>query len=565
MKSAGAGGGSAISGSRPRLRGWARLVWRLLPKRRVGRVFAQVCDLIPVGLGLFDHEDVLQYANRALCRMLGSPARSLAGRPAVELFAAEQCSGPLAEMDTGQHRVLAARGGGLVHCQAHASPLLREDGTAWRVVVFDEVTDRVRETEYLRYQSRHDELTGLLNRAGLREALDALIAEHAAVGVCFCDVDDFKRINDAWGHEAGDQLLIGVARRLQTQLDASCRIGRFSGDEFVVLAPDVDATGGLQTLAEEVADCLDANLLAGHEWVQISGAVGAAAINGAAATGDELLRFADVAMFTAKHRGRGQIAYADTSLHAARTSRMNLEEPLRRALSHDELALHYQPIADRSGRPALAEALVRWPHPEHGTLAPAVILPVAAHGDLLGELDRWVLRTATAEATHWPAAIAVAVNLTGLLPHTPGFVDEVTTVLAGTGLDPARLVLEITETVATEAPDTAHQAMRALTESGVRFALDDFGTGHSSLTRLNELPTQILKLDHAFVPRGHNADRAIAQAVVDLAHGLGHVCVAEGVETADEHQLLTELGCDYYQGWHLGYPQPSPDIRVYLD
>lgn len=243
-----------------------------------------------------------------------------------------------------------------------------------------------------------------------------------------------------------------------------------------------------------------------------------------------------------------------------------LTEQFRAALDQDGLTLHYQPIVDLGGRVVMAEGLLRWPHPEHGLLSAGAILPVAVRAGLLSTLDRWVLRAACSAATRWPVSVSVAVNLGGLLPDGAEAVEQITSLLVETGLDPHRLVLEITETTLVDLPQRTRQVMQILTEQGVRFAIDDFGTGYSSLSRLKDLPAQILKLDRSLLPTdaGDAINRAITQAVFDLTRTTGHQCIAEGVETSAQAQLLCGIGLDAYQGWLWAPAMPAQQLRQYL-
>lgn len=303
----------------------------------------------------------------------------------------------------------------------------------------------------------------------------------------------------------------------------------------------------------------------------ISGSVGAATIDGAATSGHDLVRFADAAMFEAKHHGPGHRALADTSLITSVEGQVDGEGQLREALVPDGLTLQYQPVVDAADRVTMAEALVRWPHPEHGMLSPDVLLPIAERGGLMCALDRWVLRTALTEATRWPHSqghpVSVAVNLAGLLPDGAEAVHEITTILAETGIDPTRAVLEITETTLVDVPERTRAAMRELAEHGVRFAIDDFGTGYSSLARLKDLPVHILKLDRTLIPQhpGDVTNRAITQAVVDISHTTGHRCLAEGVETTTQLQLLQTIGLDAYQGWPFSHPVTAANLHRLLN
>jgi EAL domain-containing protein (putative c-di-GMP-specific phosphodiesterase class I)/GGDEF domain-containing protein len=419
--------------------------------------------------------------------------------------------------------------------------------------------------------------------------------------VLFCDLDNFKRVNDSLGHDAGDELLVVLAEKLREGLPPGCSATRHSGDEFVVVCADVDAHGGLDELTSTVGRILRTAVPVHGQLVRVSATIGAAV--GAALglpatpgepdidlTGDpveqvlattaldapdhpataDLVRFADAALFEAKS-GSNRFALADEAIMRGADEALRMESQLRQAMVNDELVLHFQPVVAPDGRVQTAEALVRWQHPEHGLMFPDKFLPIAEAADLLGELDRWVLRTAVREAASWPThdghpPASVAVNLAGLLPGDPDFLATVHEAVTDAGLPWDRLVLELVETCLADLPPATLREMNELIAAGVRFAVDDFGTGYSSLSRLTGLPAQIVKLDRGFV-RGvatGESDRAVARAVVELAAAIGQTCVAEGVEDADQFAVLRDLGVDAYQGWLFARAMPSAALAEIL-
>jgi EAL domain-containing protein (putative c-di-GMP-specific phosphodiesterase class I) len=286
--------------------------------------------------------------------------------------------------------------------------------------------------------------------------------------------------------------------------------------------------------------------------------------------GDDLLRFATAAMDEARNQGLGQVQRAGPALMASVDQQVPVEGQLRAALSQDALQLHYQPVVDNDGRIMTAEALVRWPHPDRGLLIPGAFLPVAERAGMVCELDQWVLRTALRDAAEWAAPggrpVSIAVNLSGLVPATPGFDEFVADAVAAAGLDWSRLVLELVEAELADPRARTRQGMLDVTRLGARFAIDDFGTGHSSLARFKDLPADLVKIDRQFVAgiERDPADRALARTIIDMAHALGRKCVAEGVETAGQYQLLAELGADAYQGWLFAPALPEPEFATLL-
>ncbi|WP_367135413.1 EAL domain-containing protein [Saccharothrix sp. HUAS TT1] len=551
--------------------------------KRSSQRFADLVSLTPVGIGLFDEGERLVDANDALCDLLGMDLEQLRGMTAGQLThpddngtafpSIDEMSAPDAERTHKiPQRILVRRDGVQVYCELHIALSVQDDGRRFWLIVFQDITERRRTAEALRHQATHDELTGLPNRALVKELLGGLLEspDRSKVAVLFCDIDNFKRVNDSLGHDAGDELLVALARRLEGGLPEGCTAARLSGDEYVIICENIDHVGGVDALATKVAGLLRTAVPVHGQLVRVSASIGAAVPNGSRATGNDLLRFADAAMFEAKRAGAGRVSLASAALIASADRQVHLEGQLREALQNDGLALHFQPVVGVDGVVQTAEALVRWPHPDRGLLPPDVFLPVAEQGDLLRELDRWVLRTALKEASTWPEPggrpVSVAVNLAGLVPGDPEFVDIVANAIAEAGIPWDRVVLELVETALVDLPSRVRQAMGALVERGVRFAVDDFGTGYSSLARLKDLPAQIIKVDRRFVSGVGNdpSDLAVAKAVVDMARAMDRKCVAEGVETATQFHVLRAMGVDTYQGWLFSRPVPPKEFRAVL-
>ncbi|MGH3935976.1 MAG: EAL domain-containing protein, partial [Pseudonocardiaceae bacterium] len=548
---------------------------------RSSQRFADLVAIAPVGIGIFDDRDRLVDANEALCKLLGYDLETLRGMSSEALTHPDERAerlrtmrthpSPGSESYTVPQRMLMRADGEPVYCELHVSASVQDDGQRFMLVVFSDVTERRRVAQALKYRATHDELTGLPNRAAIKDTLTELLASpDRDLAVLFCDIDNFKRVNDALGHDAGDELLVALARWLRDGLPKGCTGGRLSGDVFVVICSGVTAQGGISSLVASVSALLRTAIPLRGQLIRVSAAIGVAVPDAATSGADDLLRFADAAMFEAKRSGTGHFAMANAALMASADRQVELECELREALLRDELQLHYQPVVDPDGVVVSAEALIRWPHPERGMLSPDVFLPVAEQGDMMRELDRWVLRTAMHAARNWVTRdgrpIAVAVNLSAQIPGEPGFVDTVATAMAESGLSWDRLVLELVETALVGLPSETRRAMDELVERGVRFAVDDFGTGYSSLARLKELPAQIVKLDRRFVSGVgvDPSDFAVARAVVDMARAMGRTCVAEGVETATQFQVLRQLGVDAYQGWFFSRAVGEPEFRELL-
>ncbi len=593
--------------------------------------FTDLLAVAPVGVALFDDHERLVQANQSLCRLLGEGQETLRGRRADELLdlSAERAAlapgvdptgaTPLLARPAGsagsiswscaaralRRRERGARGAETepVWCELHVSVSVDDLGRATHLVVFTDVTESRRVEASLRHQAMHDELTGLPNRRALTRAVSHLLAGPSArrTAVLFCDLDNFKRVNDSLGHDAGDELLVFLADRLRESLPPGCSATRHSADEFVVVCADVDVHGGLDELTATVGRILRTAVPVHGQLVRVSATIGAAVgatLGLSTCTGEpdidlggdpveqvlatasidapdhpataDLVRFADAALFEAKS-GSNRVALADEAIMRGADEALRMESQLRQAMVNDELVLHFQPVVGPDGRVQTAEALVRWQHPEHGLIFPDKFLPIAEAADLLGDLDRWVLRTAVREAATWPThgghpAASVAVNLAGLLPGDPDFLTTVHEIVTSSGLPWDRLVLELVETCLADLPPSTLREMNELIAAGVRFAVDDFGTGYSSLSRLTGLPAQIVKLDRGFV-RGvatGESDRAVARAVVELAAAIGQTCVAEGVEDADQFAVLQDLGVDAYQGWLFARAMPSAALAEIL-
>ena len=542
--------------------------------------FIDLCEVTPVGIGLFDEQEQLLHANHALCDLLGYSLDQLRGMTAETLTQPDEdnrwtlpdTAGGSGHERSAPRRWLRRSDGGAVYCELLGMESVRDDGSRFWLVVFQDLTEPQRTAERLRFQATHDELTGLPNRTAVKAMLEDLLASPDAdrVAVLLCDLDNFKRINDSLGHDAGDELLVVLARRLESQLPRGCTAARFSGDVFLLICSNVEESGGIDTLAATASELLSTTLPVRGQLLSVSASIGVAMRHDPDTTGGDLVRFADAAMSEGRRRGPGLVSLAGPALRDAADQQVRLEGQLRQALLEDRLEMHYQPVVNENGKIVTAEALLRWPHPDRGLLAPGAFLPVAEQGGLLRELDIWVLRTSLRQAADWPAQegspVRVAVNLSALVPGDPGFVDTVSKAINDTGIDPRRVILELVETALIDLPERSRQAMEELMQHGVRFSVDDFGTGYSSLARLKELPVHTIKLDRQFVSgiASSPADLAVAKAVADIACAMQRRCVAEGVETPTQFHILRGLGLDAYQGWLFSPPIPADEFRSRL-
>ncbi|MCA2217715.1 putative bifunctional diguanylate cyclase/phosphodiesterase [Jidongwangia harbinensis] len=432
---------------------------------------------------------------------------------------------------------------------------------------------RARAESATRRRATHDPLTDLPNRELLAETItswgDRAAADSQEISLLFIDLDRFKMVNDHWGHQVGDELLCAVAARLGAQVrgeDLVCRIG---GDEFVIALASPSHSKLAESLADRVLDefLRPFDLSVGR--VVISASIGVAkSFGGAQAL--ELIRDADTAMYKAKGSGRNAYALFDTSLRDQVRDRVNLEQALRRALGNGELSVHFQPIVElEAGELDGFEALMRWHHPEFGNVTPLVFIPIAEETGLIVESGAWLLRESARQLAAWTAArppdarqLHVSVNVSVRQLRDGALVDVVRDVLAETGLPPAALWLEITESGVMEDIDTALVTLHALRDLGVVLCIDDFGTGYSSLNYLHRLPVGIVKIDRGFVAGvgEDGTNEPIVRAVLAMTHAMGHRVVAEGVETEVQRDWLRAQGCDLAQGWLHGRPQPADQL-----
>ena len=446
-------------------------------------------------------------------------------------------------------------------------PVRTERRAAGFVGTLEDVTERLGYEAVLAHQASHDPLTGLLNRRGLLEALAGHMTDPAGprAVLLFLDLDDFKLVNDSLGHEAGDGLLVEVARRLVDVVRDGDVVSRFGGDEFAVLCVDVADERAATEVAARVIEAVTVPLLLDGVPMGVSGSVGVVVVAPGHLEAEDVLRDADAAMYQAKAAGKDRWVLFDDSSREQHRRRHELVADLRRALEHEELEVAYQPVVrldgQVSGAPYAVEALARWQHPTLGAVSPQEFVTLAEQNGLVGALSRHVLRaacrqTAAWQRTHGPLAPSrVCVNVSPLQLRQAGFVQEVASVLVETGLPGTSLCLELTESAVMEDPSVAAASFAALRELGVTVALDDFGTGYSSLALLRTLPVDLLKVDRSFLAEiAEDGAARVVAAVVGLGEALGLDVVAEGVESPEQLAQLVHLGCPLAQGYLFSRP-----------
>jgi diguanylate cyclase (GGDEF)-like protein len=397
-------------------------------------------------------------------------------------------------------------------------------------------------------------------------AASARSARHGAL--LFIDLDNFKTLNDTLGHDTGDMLLQQVAERLRNCVRETDTVARLGGDEFVVMLEDLsanpeEAATQTEAVGEKILDSLNKNYQLGRKHHHNTPSIGITLFAGQRCTMDELLKWADLAMYQAKAAGRNTLRFFDPEMQAVVTARAAIETDLNEALLKNQFQLYYQAQVDGTGKLTGVEALIRWRHPLRGLVSPAEFIPVAEDSGLIVTLGRWVVKTACAQLAAWAERpgmenLTIAVNVSARQFHHNDFVAQVLAALEHTGANPARLKLELTESMLANDVDEIIAKMTSLKAKGVAFSLDDFGTGYSSLSYLKRLPLDQLKIDQSFVRDilTDANDAAIARTVIALADSMGLAVIAEGVETEAQRELLAHQGCHAYQGYLFSRPLP---------
>jgi diguanylate cyclase (GGDEF)-like protein len=434
--------------------------------------------------------------------------------------------------------------------------------------------ERKHADEELAFLATHDPLTGLPNRTLILDRIEQMLARsrrrQTPVAAVFIDLDNFKVVNDTLGHNAGDELLCGVAARLKGVLRETDTLGRLGGDEFVVIAEEVSLAAGPELIAERLSDALAEpfTLADGQSHLNVSASVGVA--SGTRTGAEELLRDADIAMYRAKWEGKNRYVVFESEMQDAVQSRMELEMDLREALGNKQFYLVYQPIFNLGDMtPTGVEALIRWNHPVRGVVQPEDFIPLLEETGLIVDIGRWVLREACGQGARWATAgcpIGMAVNVSARQLDTDEFVGDVGAAIADSGIDPRTLTIEITETtLMRNAQDTARR-LAAVKTLGVRIAIDDFGTGYSSLAHLQRFAVDALKIDRSFIAAlKHNQEgEALIHTLVQLGKALSIETVAEGIEHHPELSQLRDEHCDSGQGFLFAKPLEAADAEAFL-
>ena len=536
--------------------------------------FRAVFDRSPVGMAVLDALGRVVLANPALGAFLGRAAASLTGTTLHDLVAAD---------DVGRFRAGPAERR-MRHERGHelwavvSAVALPEAGEGALLVCLDDATSRRNTERMLVHAALHDSLTNLPNRRLLRDRLDTALARANrslnTVAVLFIDLDHFKDVNDTFGHDAGDEVLVGVAAGIHAALRSCDTVARLGGDEFVVVCEDVSSEDDVTGLAERLLEGVRRPVTVHGRVVSVAASIGIAIAGPHAETGEELIRHADLAMYRAKQRHDTSYVLADNTIDADAgpssawsgygSRSTDLLADLRHAIQADELQLHYQPVVRVDGGLIGLEALLRWPHPKQGLLMPHDFLPRVAGTDLARPLSDWVLRAAVRDAASWhDPSVRVSVNMWAAEVARPGFAETVGVLLTWAGLQARALYLELHENELPEAGPGLADELDQLRRLGVGLAIDDYGTGNMSLTALRRLPVDTVKVDRSFVTNlmGSGEDAVVVAAVAAAARAAGRHALAIGVETPGQLRRIRELGYESMQGYLAGAPAPLIDLR----
>ncbi|MER7920007.1 MULTISPECIES: EAL domain-containing protein [unclassified Streptomyces] len=561
--------------------------------------YDRVFGVAPLAMAVVDREGHVLRANPAFGELLGTDCDTLTGRSAadlVDLTADARSWHAYREVLCGRQarlrctRRLKHPGGNSVWVQLTVVPLT--DGEEGVLLSVADISARRELQARLRHLQMHDPVTRLPNRTLFFERLSAALEAESyeqngtgRIGLCYLDLDGFKAVNDTLGHRVGDRLLAAAAERLTRVADeagyaraATPLVARLGGDEFALLVEDSTGTEQLADLAESALEALQEPFDLAGQRLSLTASIGVVERHAAGTTATGLMQAADTTLYWAKADGKGRWTLFDPERNAHRMTRQALSSTLRPAIERGEFALDYQPLVGmEDGRLSGVEALVRWHHPQFGTLTPNRFIGLAEEDGSIVQLGRWALVTACRQARRWQLAhpgeppIFVSVNVAVRQVWDSDLVADVAETLADTGLAPHLLQLELTESAVMGSAGRPLQALQALSDMGVRIAIDDFGTGYSNLAYLSRLPVSALKLDGSFVrgfqyeeaPKGvapNPADEVIVEAMIQLAHRLGLTVTAECVETSAQATRLRRIGCDTGQGWL--YSRPVPPDRI---
>ncbi|MGB3122585.1 MAG: phosphodiesterase DibA [Pseudomonas sp.] len=541
---------------------------------------AAVFDCTREGVLVTDAKGLIVHVNRAFMEITGysredvmgeRPSLFKSGRHSSNFY--QQMFQTLERTGEWSGEIWNRRKSGEIYPQWQTIRVIHDDHgqVSHYVAVFSDIS-AIKDSEHeLAHLAHHDPLTDLPNRLlftdRAEQALASAQVHKRGCALLLLDLDHFKIINDSLGHNVGDQLLKTVGERLKGLFGPGVTLARLGGDEFAVLAESCPQVVQAAALAQRVLDAMKQPFIFDGHQLFISASIGISLFPSDALSAEQLLRNADSALFKAKSAGREGYALYTEELTAHAQHRVEIAGELRRALDQQELRVYYQPVHDLQGSRLIGvEALVRWQHPERGLVPPGEFIPIAERTGLIADIDAWVMNQACRQMCQWLAEGAplnfIAVNVSSRLFARRELYEQVAHVLHTTGLDPAFLELEVTESAVMDDPEVALEQLHRLRELGLRLAIDDFGTGYSSLLRLKRLPVQKLKIDQGFVAGlpWDEDDAAIVRVVIALAKSMGMQVHAEGIEQVEQARFLLEQECDMGQGYWFGRPMPAGEI-----
>ncbi|RJQ83509.1 sensor domain-containing protein [Amycolatopsis panacis] len=543
--------------------------------------YRTVVAALDEGVVVVRPDGLIESVNPAAARILGVPPAQLIGVPCATLVLYDESGAriPADELPSARtRRTGITQNGQVVRLRrpdgrdvwvALTSRLLDPDDPHGVAVVisFTDITERRAISARLAHDATHDPLTRLANRTLVLDRLDRR-NRPGATTVLFLDLDKFKLINDSLGHPVGDQVLRVAGERLRRATGPADVVGRLGGDEFVVVTTEATEVAEVRTFAAHLRSVLAEPVTVHGRQLHLDASTGIVLIGETdPRSAEDLLRDADIAMYQAKARGRGRFEFFDVEMRMRMQRRLRMEQDLREAVHSGQLWAAYQPVVDlRTGEMVAVEALLRWTHPKHGAISPAEFIPLAEESELINILGKFILqdtaRELAAQRTEHGLGLSLKVNLSVRQLDDPHLIPAVRDVLSTTGLPPEALTLEVTESALMRDASAAAEVLTALRSLGVLLAIDDFGTGYSSLAQLRRLTLDTLKIDRSFITgiADSRDAAAIVASIIAMAHAVGLTVVAEGVETADELELLRELGCDQAQGYHLGRPVSAREM-----
>lgn len=546
-------------------------------------------DCIGDAVACTDNSGNLTFLNRVAEGMTGWTREEAAGRPLAEVFRIldgrnrQAIPNPMdvawGEDGSGHlppNSVIVRRDGSEIPIEESVAPIHDREGQATgAVTVFRDVSTAQAMALQMAHSAQHDFLTDLPNRMLLNDRVGTAIALAARyrrkAAVLFLDLDGFKHINDSLGHRTGDHLLQAIGKRLVDCVRSSDTVSRQGGDEFVVLLAEVERAEDAATMARRMLQALAETHSIDQHDLHVTASIGVTVYPDDGPDAETLVKNADTAMYQAKENGRHSFQFFKRSMNVRAVERQSIEEDLRRALTQQELTLHYQPKVDlRTGQITGAEALIRWTHPTRGPVSPAQFIPVAEDSGLIVPIGNWVLREACERASAWADAglslPTMAVNISAMEFRDDNFLEGVFGILEETGLDPSSLELELTESVLMKRAESAESILESLRGGGIQLAIDDFGTGYSSLSYLRKFQVDTLKIDQSFVRQITTGgdETSIVTAVISMGRSLKLRIVAEGVETLEELSFLQAHECDEGQGYYFSRPVPPQQFVALL-